>query len=1172
MAIKPQILKAIKNNNLVLFIGSGLSRSLGFPDWKGLVEEILRELAKEDPKYNDMIEILNNNFFNEIEILEKIKGKKSEIYGVLDRIFDVPNNEFTNLSLHKKLGSLSTKIITTNYDKALETATGFKKVQFDNNYHIANLSKLDNYVFKLHGCIESPDKCILFEEDYEELYSDKKGAIERLRNIIADQTIIFIGFSLSDPYVKRQFEYISKVYKGLSNKHYIISTDNTTIEESGIEPIIITDWEQGFDNFLDSLIEQKKSYSEVGVTAEKPIENTVLISGVTTEPFKVALLIASPIDMDCDYNFDKITNEFKKFNMQLDVYYLSEENLRDLEEYDYIFIFSKLIQNKLVVEDQYLKSKFMSLEEIEQNLVPTEKLKGIIVIIDKAPKINRETISFPVVRVWNVDLSNLLFKIFRKGMIDNTGGVLINNEENIRVIKVERGNAEIRIKGGQDKSKLSQFIDSKNLTSFIGRTTDQEDIIRKILETKDRILTLKGSGGIGKTATIKKVALEFFKRGYFDDGIHFIDCEFIDNFKTFEYKITQCFGLDGSINLREHIIQNSMTLDALIILDNFEPILYINESEKIQIQDIINFICEYSTIVITSREWIGFEFEQRHELRAFTSEEALRLFQKYYRSFIKESDMKILKEDILENLLNNNPLAVKIVSRNIPKGKDFSDLEDELAKDFFNITETEYTEIFDGNSDKNIERSKSLYQSIFYSYKKLKPKEKILFEILSLFPDGIHMQNIKTFFDRDEFRTDIHRITDKEVKGLENKSLIEINKGIITLQSIIGRFAEFQLANRTEEEKSRYYKRAYQFNGFLLHILNTDNFDDNTDRLRIFDQNEENILKCISYITKFEEDKINKIEFIRRAFYFFIAIEQTSNFYVELIKIKSYFNNIENGELLIEVLIINSRYYEGNFEKNYKHLNELLPLENLVNIDVNTQIGRIIVLDSLSVYRYSKGYEVLNYLIDNNFHKTKSLSFMLFQLGKYNSMVDLDEKDDFFTFEVAFNLEILDKSELEEYICNLYKKQYTEIMQTHYIKAKLGIIEKKEINKLVVTNPYTLGLKNLMEAFLEENEEKATELYKTAIMNLEHISYYYVESIYFYAKYLGTIKSLEMNEWFNKGLLLAKQHKFNFLIYLFNKLISDDMQKYSEENSEFPLKSQLESYLIEYKQYNKSEH
>lgn len=119
--------------------------------------------------------------------------------------------------------------------------------------------------------------------------------------------------------------------------------------------------------------------------------------------------------------------------------------------------------------------------------------------------------------------------------------------------------------------------------------------------------------------------------------------------------------------------------------------MYIEDIEAIKI--LLTFICEYSDVVITSREWIDLEFEERHELRAFTNEEALQLFYKYHKSSINNDDIKVLKEDILGKLLNNNPLAIKIITKVIPKSKNMQLLKNELETDFL-VSQSQDTMIF----------------------------------------------------------------------------------------------------------------------------------------------------------------------------------------------------------------------------------------------------------------------------------------------------------------------------------------------------------------------------------------------------------------------------------------------------------------------------------------------
>lgn len=528
-----------------------------------------------------------------------------------------------------------------------------------------------------------------------------------------------------------------------------------------MQPISLNAWDE-LGSFLDSLIEIKEASTQASVASETLSSfTTASLTSLEAKEVSIALLIAAPIDQENKPHVEKVTKHLAKFKVTVECFYFSIEVLRNLEKFDYIMILSQTVKNKFLIEDQYLKSKLITPQEIEDNLI-TDHLKGLFIFTDKQIRLSESPISIPMAVLWEKDLSSVFFKLFQKKALDKFTDGFIINQEKFDLEAVEKGASRTVTRVDHSKRILSENIDTKNLVNFVGRKTDLEDITRKIIDTNKQVLTIKGSGGIGKTTIVKKVATELYERGYYPDGIFFIDCEFITNYKSFEYKIAQCFSVESTINLKEHILQNNIELDAMIILDNFEPLLYINDREEIK--SLVAFICDQANVVITSREWVRLEFEERHELRAFTNEEAFQLFGKYYKSGLNPEENKILKDDILGKLLNNNPLAIKITARNLPKSKNMIALKNELEKDFFNITKDGYEDIFDDESDANIERSKSLYQSIAYSFNRLTSNEKLLFELLYLFPDGIHMNNMKTFFLQDTYKLDSKKL--RTVKSL----------------------------------------------------------------------------------------------------------------------------------------------------------------------------------------------------------------------------------------------------------------------------------------------------------------------------------------------------------------------------------------------------------------------
>ncbi|NJJ42021.1 SIR2 family protein [Paenibacillus apii] len=1168
MSINSNLINAIKNNKLILFIGSGLSQPLGLPNWKELILEFLTVLSQEgsnNEKYKWLLQGLeiglSNISLSEIDVLDFIKEEKKTIYKILSSKVDVEFDE-KDLVIHKMLGRISNKIITTNYDKALETALHIRTITQDNDFYLANTP--DSYIMKLHGSIEIPSKCVLFKQDYESLYKESSAAIQRMRTLISDNTILFIGFSLNDPYVRYQFEFINSVYNNLGTKHFILTTEKIDVSRYGVEPILLSNWNDSFQEILKSFVEIKTSSMLVGSTKEEVLSEIHLNK---SEISKVAILISSPIDRETGLDFHQILRNFLKFELTIDCYYLSESSLQDLDNYDYVFIYSVIHNNKLLIEDRNLKSKFISLLELEYNLA-LRNVKGIFIFSETIDVNTNEKVTLPITLIADNDMSAVLFKLFKKESIDQFVSSKIYNKKEFYLSPIQKGKPKINIHLENNNNKLSDAIEEKKLVNFVGREIDLEDIVRKILDTNNRIITIKGSGGIGKTATIKIASIELFKRGFFNDGVHFIDCEFLTDYQNFEYKIAECFGMESTIELRKHLFENQNYQDKLIILDNFEPLLYLEDKDIIK--DLVTFICEYSKIVVTSREWLGFDFENKHQLRSLTTEEALILFSKYYSGYINKEENKILKEDILDKLLNNNPLAIKLVAKNLPKFKNMSLLKNDLEEDFFNIIEQDYKDIFMDQKDQNIERSKSLFQSIYYSYNKLNYSEKLLFELLSLFPDGIHMQNIKTFYNNTGNngggKLGNLRITDKEINSLENKSLIEISGGFLKLQSIIGRFADYQFNKRSEEEKVRYYQTAIEFNYYFNRILWSIYDNNELDALRIFDKNVNNFMKSLIYIEKFNGSKREKLQYLISISELYSTIEQQNMLYSKLAELKNHFNDLENGVLALETTLLELQYYEGEFEGSYYNLSKLLPLHEINKIDNSTSIGRSILKAAISIFSFKNGKEILMYYIQNKsyFGRVK-FSYILFILGEYNSYQLIEKKIDYFYMEILYNQGDREGNlynKLKEYISGLYKKQYIEIMQTNYILSKMGYSDKKTINKLIVTNPYTKGLRNLMLAFIEEDFEQATLLFEMAIKDLEHIQYHYVEAIYYYSKYLKERGDIDKSKyWFSLGIKVAEENQYKFLIHNFRNLEKNESQYYDDLDNPNEFKREIDEFI-----------
>ncbi|WP_039990959.1 AAA family ATPase, partial [Vibrio azureus] len=176
-------------------------------------------------------------------------------------------------------------------------------------------------------------------------------------------------------------------------------------------------------------------------------------------------------------------------------------------------------------------------------------------------------------------------------------------------------------------------IDKSTTTNFVGRHSDLSAISREItrIEDKELVLVIKGSGGIGKTTLINKLAIELSKRDKYNGGIHFIDCEPIADFNLFYQKISSIFNLQSAQYLIEHLNDFFDEKKRLIILDNFESILNNTETSKdikSRYLTLIGELSQFSSIVITTRESCDEPWEEEYTLRSLESDEAIQLFNK----------------------------------------------------------------------------------------------------------------------------------------------------------------------------------------------------------------------------------------------------------------------------------------------------------------------------------------------------------------------------------------------------------------------------------------------------------------------------------------------------------------------------------------------------------------
>lgn len=277
------LMSQIDPERTILFFGSGSSIPSGAPSVDQLIDHFAEEFKEERSDY-DLSE------FTAI-IEQKTKNRKRLIRSLRKALDGLsPTRGLANVPLYDWRA-----IYTTNYDELIEEAykgTGNELEVISSNFDFGDTENpLAPKLFKIHGTIGKDTSdgfqapIILTTTDYDHTKDYREKIYDRLANDLNSFDVVIIGYSLSDPDLRRAIDRAAKLNSESHNGGRILvlayqEDDNRALlmESRGLTVAY-----GGIDQFFEALAEQVEFKTEPKLDFEAPLSIVPKLRPVTID-------------------------------------------------------------------------------------------------------------------------------------------------------------------------------------------------------------------------------------------------------------------------------------------------------------------------------------------------------------------------------------------------------------------------------------------------------------------------------------------------------------------------------------------------------------------------------------------------------------------------------------------------------------------------------------------------------------------------------------------------------------------------------------------------------------------------------------------------------------------------------------------------------------------------
>lgn len=207
----PSLVQEVAERRVVFFVGAGFSKlalrsvNSDLPAWSELLTQLANALERPIDRKVARDLVKSREYLNAAQIIrDKMAG--GDFSAKLREIFLLQG--LGTISLYKILAKIDPMIIiTTNYDQLIEKNIEDETIEgrshntckYNQDFALDDIRSPIRSILKMHGCITEPQNVILDRRSYFRARQKYGSFFNLIESISTINTLIFLGYSLSDP-------------------------------------------------------------------------------------------------------------------------------------------------------------------------------------------------------------------------------------------------------------------------------------------------------------------------------------------------------------------------------------------------------------------------------------------------------------------------------------------------------------------------------------------------------------------------------------------------------------------------------------------------------------------------------------------------------------------------------------------------------------------------------------------------------------------------------------------------------------------------------------------------------------------------------------------------------------------------------------------------------------